>query len=265
MTTVEATGAIAAPTGPDAPPAAPAPGARPEYVPEKFWDAEKGEVNVQALATSYAELEKGKSAAPAPGGDEITVEPDADATAAAEALAQVGLDFSEFTAEYEKDGSLSEDTYTKLAGRGFDKDLVDTYIAGHQAKLTGAQDAAAKVVNTAVEAVGGQEAYGELVTWAGSNLKADEVAYYNTQVNSGDATQVNAAVEWLQAKHVAAEGGSPRLVGGANPGNGSDVFTSWPDVQSAMSAKDPNTGKALYETSPEYRSKIEAKLARSNI
>lgn len=33
---------------------------RPDYIPEKFWDAEKGEVRVDGLAKSYAELEKNR-------------------------------------------------------------------------------------------------------------------------------------------------------------------------------------------------------------
>lgn len=50
--------------GADAPAAAPSaappagPVARPEHIPEKFWDADKGEPRVEALARSYAELEK---------------------------------------------------------------------------------------------------------------------------------------------------------------------------------------------------------------
>jgi len=32
--------------------------ARPEYLPEKFWDAAKGEARIESLARSYAELEK---------------------------------------------------------------------------------------------------------------------------------------------------------------------------------------------------------------
>jgi len=39
---------------------------RPDNIPEKFWDAEKGEVRLDELAKSYAELEKAKSEAPAP-------------------------------------------------------------------------------------------------------------------------------------------------------------------------------------------------------
>ena len=31
---------------------------RPEYIQEKFWNAEKGEVNIENLASSYNSLEK---------------------------------------------------------------------------------------------------------------------------------------------------------------------------------------------------------------
>lgn len=50
-----------------------APGARPAEVPEKFWDAERGELRVDALLKSYRELERRMSqraARPAPEADE---------------------------------------------------------------------------------------------------------------------------------------------------------------------------------------------------
>jgi hypothetical protein len=37
---------------------------RPEHIPEKFWDAEKGEVRVEEMAKSYAELERTRSTPP---------------------------------------------------------------------------------------------------------------------------------------------------------------------------------------------------------
>lgn len=58
-------GAPAAP--PAAPPASPPPAGnpaaptRPDHVPEKFWDAERGEVRVDAALKSYVELEKRSS------------------------------------------------------------------------------------------------------------------------------------------------------------------------------------------------------------
>lgn len=53
-------GAATAPDQPEVPPAAPTPAdaARPAYVPDKFWDGAKGEIRVEALAKSYAELER---------------------------------------------------------------------------------------------------------------------------------------------------------------------------------------------------------------
>lgn len=53
--------------------AAPSTVTRPDYIPEKFWDATKGEAKIDQLAISYANLEKafsGKSQAPKkPGAD----------------------------------------------------------------------------------------------------------------------------------------------------------------------------------------------------
>ena len=51
--------------------------ARPEYIPEKFWDAAKGEPMIDKLAVSYAHLEKTlgqKSAAPKKPGADATDE-----------------------------------------------------------------------------------------------------------------------------------------------------------------------------------------------
>lgn len=56
---------VDSPQGADAPPApeggegdAPKVSDRPEYVPDKFWDAEKGEMRVEDVFKSYSELEK---------------------------------------------------------------------------------------------------------------------------------------------------------------------------------------------------------------
>ncbi|HWT07931.1 MAG TPA: hypothetical protein VN329_02130 [Roseomonas sp.] len=56
----------------DAP--APQKGARPDDVPEKFWDAETGQIRVDALVKSYRELEKRLSQRIAPPGDDAPEE-----------------------------------------------------------------------------------------------------------------------------------------------------------------------------------------------
>lgn len=75
--------------------AAPSTVTRPEYIPEKFWDATKGEAKLDQLAISYANLEKAfssKSQAPK--------KPGADATP--EQQAQYYADLRKFTGAPEK-------------------------------------------------------------------------------------------------------------------------------------------------------------------
>lgn len=75
--------------------AAPSTVTRPEYIPEKFWDATKGEAKIDQLAISYANLEKAfssKSQAPK--------KPGADATP--EQQAQYFADLRKFTGAPEK-------------------------------------------------------------------------------------------------------------------------------------------------------------------
>lgn len=50
----------AAPSDPAAPPA-PAPAQRPAYIPEKFWDGEKGAPRIEDLAKGYTTLESGRA------------------------------------------------------------------------------------------------------------------------------------------------------------------------------------------------------------
>jgi hypothetical protein len=75
---------------------------RPEGLPEKFQ-------SVEAMATSYAELEKKlHSGTPA---EESTPETPVVETAEVE---EVSTDISEFEQEYRDSGALSEESYTKL-------------------------------------------------------------------------------------------------------------------------------------------------------
>lgn len=72
-----ATALLAHAIAPDAPPDrtdGDAPGTRPAEVPEKFWDAERGEVRVDALLASYRALERRLSARFAPPADDAPEE-----------------------------------------------------------------------------------------------------------------------------------------------------------------------------------------------
>jgi hypothetical protein len=243
-----AAAAAAAGANPPAPPVA----ERPAHIPEKFWDAEKGEVRLEDLAKSYAALEAkqgtGKPpAAPAPG--DAPAAPDAGAAAATKA----GLDLSALETEYRTNGTLSAENMAKLNAAGFSETDVADYIAGREARV-------AQFESGVMEAVpGGAERYSEMMEWAKVNLTPAEIAAYNKAMDSGDLAQAKLAAAGVGVRFTAAVGTEPNLVAGRTSAAASaDVYESMAQVTADM--KDPR-----YEKDPAFRAKVQAKVGRSNL
>jgi len=231
----------------DAPAQEPKP-ERPDDVPEKFWDAEKGAVRVDALLKSYRELEsargRGEAADDKPADDD-------DAAAARGALDQRGLNLDEFTREFQERGELTPASYEKLEQSGLSKHVVDDFIAGQQARQ--------QIFMSAVqEAAGGAKEQQALFEWA-SSLPEDEIARANEVLASGDIERAKSVIRDLKSRREEAMGRDPSLVDGVARGAaGGESFSNWAQVKKAMS--DPR-----YQTDAAYRSQVEQKLARSNI
>lgn len=218
---------------------------RPQWLPEKFKSPED-------MAKAYAELESklGQKPTETPA-EPAKVETPADAEAD-KALADKGLKLTDFSAEFSQKGELSPESYDKLEKAGFDRGLVDQYIAGQKAL-------AAQYDNAIMTEVGGADKYTEMVTWAKANMTPTEIDAYNNAVSGGNVDQAKLAVLGLSAKYEKAVGNDPkRLIGGQSSGSSSDVFESMAQVTAAM--KDPQ-----YKNDPAFRAKIQAKLARSNV
>lgn len=225
--------------------------AKPEWVPEKFWDAEKGEVRTEALAQSYKELESqhGKKEEPKAAPE---VDPSKATQEDAEAqLATKGLDLNTFSQEFAQKGELSAESYDALEKAGYDRAIVDQYIAGQKALATQYQ---ADVKSAA----GGDEGFTKMVEWATVNATADEIAAYNRAVDSGDVSTAKLAVAGLYQQYQESNPTEPRLVTGANGGVSSDVYESVQDY--LKDSKNPE-----YKSNPSFRAKVIAKLGRSNI
>lgn len=218
---------------------------RPEGVPEKFWDAEKGEVNTEALLKSYSELEKARSKGEA--------EPEAEQETAEEAVEAAGLDMNALSAEYATNGELTEESYEALAKVGITKDMVDQYIAGQEAQ-------AAKMQSELLEPLGGNlEAYDEMVSWAADALDDKAIDDFNTVLESGNTSAIRMAIQNLHAKYIDANGSEPgRQLSGKGGSTGTGSYESTADLMKDMSNPE-------YERNPAFRAKVEAKLARSSI
>jgi hypothetical protein len=223
---------------------------RPEWLPEKF-------KSPQDLAKAYDELQKKLSgqkpeAPPAdpakPKVDPLAI-PDADAAAAA--VSDAGLNFDDFTKEFETSGALSEASYEKLTKAGIPKAVVDSYIAGQVAQ-------AAAVRSEVVSTVGGDESYSKMVAWAAKTLPASEVQAYNRVMESADPDTLKLAVAGLHAKFQAANPVEPQLISGGTGRAGEDAFESTQQLVVAM--RDPR-----YKNDPAYRKSVERRLAKSSI
>ncbi len=251
-------------TGPDKP-AAPSKGGipdtkgevpqRPDYVPEKFW--KDGKVDVEGMSKSYVELERNRTSEQKPPDEPPKPEgekPAGDPPKAPEAIPGVPAESTQrYSQELQKDGKLSDQSYTELAKAGYPKVMVDAYVKGVQADQAAAVSQAAEMKKIA----GGDDGYAAMVGWAASALSQSEIAAFDATVSSGSPDQIKLAVEALHNRYTKAVGTDPKLIGGRQgaPVSG-DVFESHAQVSQAM--RDPR-----YKSDPAYRAKVAEKLKRS--
>jgi hypothetical protein len=254
---------------------------KPAHVPDKFWDAEKGVVNTEALLKSYGELERARSASrpqeipqpatmgqtPATGttatpGTEQTSEQKASADAAAAQAAQQAAEAklvadrsaasADANADISRDGKISDATYTKLAAVGYDRATVDQYVAGLQATAT-------LQLNEMHNLAGGKADFDKMVEWgAAGGYTADEAKAFDEALRSGDKGKQALAVNGLKARY-ASEFGSGRTTT-VNTNNGSNAnhnaFKSQAEFLKA-------TSDARYAKDASYRAEVAQRIAAS--
>lgn len=221
-------------------PPAPKPQERPADVPEEFWDAEQGEVKTTALLKALAAA-KG-AGQESPKADDAA--PSADAAKAA--VESKGVDYTALQTEYAEKGALSTATYAKLAEVGFDKAVVDSFIAG-QSALTEQR------VSRAHAEVGGEENFSRIQEWAKTGLTKAEVETFNKAVEGSDEELLQ-AVRSLKASYEKVNGRQPHLMGGTPPAASGPGYES--SAQMVADMRNP-----LYEKDPAFRAKVQARVA----
>lgn len=193
---------VSPPAAPVVPPAV----SRPDHIPEKFWDAEKGAVNVDALAKSYTELEKFKGAKPAEQEPAANADPEAppakiEKPAEAAAESPVASAIQAAREVYAQNGELTDEALEGLRQVGFDDNTINAYLAGVKA-----QEAAFTL--KVYELAGGQDVYAGASDWAAKNFTDTEVEAYNAALDNPQL--MSTAIQGLVARYRAAvpsEGG----------------------------------------------------------
>tara|TARA_B100001013_G_C24529038_1_gene410019 strand:- start:99 stop:872 length:774 start_codon:yes stop_codon:yes gene_type:complete len=222
---------------------------RPEGIPEKFWNAEKGEVDSVSLLSSYTELEKKLG--------ESTPSTDKEESPVVEAppvTSEDSFDLGRYEDEYRDNASsLKEDTYAELKSKfGLDKTEVDKYINYRQSE---ADSFAQEIFNMA----GGEESYKGLLGWASNNLEKAEVDRLNTILTTGEKDLVRVEVMKLNNKYRESVGAEPQSpVGGTTSTNktGPKPFAS---IQEAVEARKDKR----FDLDPAYRQQWEQRVGSS--
>lgn len=237
------------PTGPEAPKPT-----RPDNVPEKFWDAEKNQVRVDALISSYSELEKmrGKpdtSVTPDTTNTQDTQPTDKATEQVKEELAKKSIDFYALQKEYvDNNNALKPESYKALEDAGIPKSVVDDYITGQNLRA----EAFEKEIHSSV---GGKESFDVMIKWAQDNMDPKAIEAYNTSLDKGPEA-IKLAVTGLHAQYIKATGGNPELIGG-KPQTGIVGYKSF--EEQLRDQRDPR-----YHSDPAFRMEVEQRAIASN-
>lgn len=181
--------------------------------------------------------------------EEEEEEDDEDTSEVLQALEAASREFDE--------GGISEATLDALAQLD-SRTLVETwaeYISSQKEQVAQAQ-LNQEQTNQIYQAVGGEEAYGEMVGWAAENLSPDEIAAYDAVVNGGDYNATYWAVQGLRSRYAENVGVEGKVYSGARAPKPADGFRSQAELARAIS--DPR-----YRDDPAYRIDVQEKLARS--
>ena len=176
------------------------------------------------------------------------------------------IDPYKISAEFHKNkGEIPEDMYQSLLDAGLSKNSVDSYLTGRAAEMgftedgkSQAEELAEREVKNIRDSVGGDEAYGKMVSWAMENLPQQEIKDFNEATKTMTAPQLSMMVQGLYTRYQNAMGVEPNLYSGRTSSSGPTPYRSTAEVVTAMS--DPRYGKDVT-----YTEDVQRRLGGSDV
>ena len=172
------------------------------------------------------------------------------------------VDYSNFLDElYEQaQGEPDDEFVEKLQGMEV-SELADMYVQYRQqveSQEPQSSDFSNEQVDALYSMVGGQEAYGEMVSWASENLSEQETAMFDAVMDRGDPNAAYWAVRGLAMQMADSRGYDGNRISGKAPQNVGRQFKSQAELVQAMA--DPR-----YDNDEAYRADVMSKLSESNL
>ena len=163
---------------------------------------------------------------------------------------------------YSNDGKLSPETVEKFKSMS-SEDLVNAYLEVTKSPEWSAKpptqvdDVTDSQINEIKNFAGGDQAYSDLVQWAGKNLDSKSIKAFDDIIASGSVDAIKLAVTGLKSQYQNAVGFEGKMVQGKPPQNNTDVFRSQAELVRAMNDR-------RYDNDPAYRQDVIQKLERSD-
>ena len=130
-------------------------------------------------------------------------------------------------------------------------------MADQEAGAPQGREMSGEEISSVYQAVGGEEAYNALTSWASDNMSEAEINTYDSMIESGDMGQINFALQALYFRYTEAMGQDGNMLQG-KPAAAQAAYRSQQELIQAMN--DPR-----YETDPAYRQDVLDKLDRSDL
>ena len=161
--------------------------------------------------------------------------------------------------EYAETGNISDEMMEQF-GEMSSQDLVEAYMnIQANAPEAVAEELSESEVNTIKNSVGGDQAYDNVMQWAGENLDPDQIDAFDNIIATGNSTAIQMMVNGLKAQYDSSNGYEGRMLSGKSANaSSSDVFRSQAELVAAMS-------DSRYESDPAYRNDLLEKLDRSDL
>ena len=215
--------------------------------------------NAEELERAYIELQR-KLGDSDEGDEEEVSEDDGEVYEESETeYSEAQTLISNASQEYAETGQISDEMFEQF-GEMSSQELVEAYMnIQANAPVAVADELSESEVNSIKNSVGGDQAYDNVMQWAGENLDPDQVDAFDNIIATGNSTAIQMMVNGLKAQYDSSNGYEGRMLSGksANAGS-SDVFRSQAELVAAMS-------DSRYESDPAYRNDLLEKLDRSDL
>ena len=215
--------------------------------------------NAEELEKAYIELQRKLGDSDEDESEEISEDEDEAVEETEAEYTEAQTLISNASQEYAETGQISDEMMEQF-GEMSSQELVEAYMnIQANAPEAVAEELSESEVNTIKNSVGGDQAYDNVMQWAGENLDPDQIDAFDNIIANGNSTAIQMMVNGLKAQYDSSNGYEGRMLSGKSANaSSSDVFRSQAELVAAMS-------DSRYESDPAYRNDLLEKLDRSDL